>query len=134
MADLRAGGCLCGHARFEINITDSKTGTCHCRDCQKHSSAPFAIFTTVDHGAFRWLVKPQGIAKSSERAIRRFCEKCGSPLSWEGLEFPDEISVNTATFDDVSNIMPVYELYVRTRMAGIEPIKGARQYEAGGAY
>lgn len=131
MNDLRTGGCLCGAVRYEINMKDSRTGNCHCRDCQKNSGTGFMPFTNVDKGQFRWISKPEGEARASDIAVRRFCIQCGTPMSWEGEEFPDLMSVSTGTLDDPSGLEIEYEIYTRTRWACYEPVAGARQYEAG---
>ena len=132
MADLRTGGCMCGAVRYEINLDGQRTSNCHCRDCQKNSGAPFMPFTNVDIGQFRWISKPEGIGKASEAAVRRFCSKCGTPLTWEGVETPDRIAVSTGTLDDPSGLDIAYEIFTRSRWPGIQPFPGARQYEDGG--
>lgn len=131
MADLRTGGCLCGAARYEINIDGNKTGNCHCIDCQKNSGSAFMPFTNVDSGQFRWVSKPEGKYASSNFAYRRFCKECGTPLTWEGNDRLEQTSVSTCTLDDTSGIQMVYEIYTRTRLEGISPVSGARQYAAG---
>lgn len=130
MADLRQGGCLCGAARYEINLDGHETGNCHCIDCQKNSGSAFMPFSNVDSGQFRWVNKPGGIYASSEVAVRRFCEKCGTPLTWEAIERPERQSVSTGTLDDTSGIEITYEIYTRSRLPGIMSVSGARQYEA----
>ncbi len=130
--DLRQGGCLCGAVRYEINIDRHRTGNCHCRDCQKNSGGAFMPFTSVDRGQFRWLSEPHGEGRASEAAIRRFCEKCGTPMTWEGRDYPNRISVSTGTLDDVSGVEISYEIYTRSRWPGIQPVPGVRQYEADG--
>lgn len=132
MADLRMGGCMCGAVRYEINLKGHKTGNCHCRDCQKNSGAAFMPFTNVDVGQFRWISEPQGVARASEKAVRRFCHMCGTPMTWEGEEEPDGISVSTGTLDDPFDVDITYEIYTRSRWPGIQPFPGARQYEDGG--
>jgi len=132
MVDLRTGSCLCGAAKYEINIDGHKTGNCHCTDCQKNSGAAFMPFTSVDAGQFRWVNKPMGIAKTSDNAIRRFCEKCGTPITWEGKEYQDRMSVSTGTLNDVNDIEITYEIYTRSRWPNMPPISGARQYEGEG--
>lgn len=130
MVDLRQGGCLCGAARYEINLDGNKTGNCHCRDCQKNSGAPFMPFANVDSGQFRWIAKPEGVYQSSSWARRRFCMKCGTPLTWEAIERPERQSVSMCTLDDTSGVEVVYEIFTRSRVPGIQPVQGARQYEA----
>lgn len=130
MPDLRQGGCLCGAARYEINLNGNKTGNCHCRDCQKNSGAPFMPFANVDSGQFRWISEPKGVFHSSEKALRRFCEKCGTPLTWEAKARPERQSVSMCTLDDTSGLEITYEIFTRSRVPGIQPVPGARQYEA----
>ena len=72
--DLRTGGCLCGHVRYEIDMTGSRTGNCHCRDCQKNGGGPFMTFTNPRPGHLRWLQEPEGRAHASDIAVRRFYE------------------------------------------------------------
>jgi hypothetical protein len=132
MADLRTGGCMCGAVRYEMNIDGHKTGNCHCRDCQKNSGAGFMPFTNVDAGQFRWINEPEGVAKASEKAVRRFCNECGTPMTWEGEGEEDRASISTGTFDDPSGIEISYEIYTRSRWPAFKPVDGARQYEDGG--
>lgn len=132
MADLRTGGCMCGAARYEINLDGHETGNCHCRDCQKNSGTAFMPFTNVDAGQFRWISKPEGVARASEIAIRRYCKECGTPMTWEGQDFQDRASISTGTLDDLSGIQISYEIYTVSRWPGIQPVPGARQYEKEG--
>lgn len=130
MPNLRQGGCLCGAVRYEINLDGHETGNCHCIDCQKNSGSAYMPFANVDSGQFRWISKPKGAFKSSDIAVRRFCTQCGTPLTWESVESPDRQSVSIGTLDDTSGVEITYEIYTRSRLAGIQPVPGARQYEA----
>jgi len=129
MPDVRQGGCLCGAARYEINVEGHKTGNCHCVDCQKNSGAAFMPFMTVDAGQFRWLAMPSGAYVSSDKVIRRFCTVCGSPITWESKEKPDNQSVSLGSLDRVEGIEITYEIYTRSRLKNILPVAEARQYE-----
>lgn len=127
MKDIREGGCLCGAARYQIDLTGQETGNCHCRDCQKQSGAPFATVTTVKIGQLNWITEPDGKVSISKLAVRRFCSQCGTPLQWCGVDYTDTANINTATLDDVAGLDIVYEIYTRSRMAGILPVAGAMQ-------
>lgn len=133
MPDLRTGGCMCGAVRYEINLDNSRTGNCHCKDCQKNSGTGFMPFTNVDRGQFRWVTAPKGEACASDIAVRRFCKDCGSPLTWEGHSEPDRIAISTGTLDDAEGIEIVYETFTRSRWACFLPVSGARQYEGEGS-
>lgn len=130
MSDVRQGGCLCGDARYEIDLTSHETGNCHCRDCQKNCGAPFVTSTFVPANQFTWISKPFGEYSASPEAIRRFCKQCGTPLQWDGLKLENMVDINTATLDDTSNVEVSYEIFTRSRMAGIQPLPGVPQYEA----
>ena len=128
MPDLRQGGCLCGAVRYEVNLDGHKTGNCHCTDCQKNSGAAFMPFSNVDSGQFRWTKKPDGVYQSSERALRRFCTQCGTPITWEAIDRPERQSVSVGTLDNLEGIEISYEIYTKSRIEGIQPVSGARQY------
>ncbi|WP_417448785.1 GFA family protein [Kordiimonas sp.] len=128
--DLRQGGCLCGYVRYEINIEGSRTGNCHCRDCQKNGGGPFMTFTNPEDGHFRWLTEPEGRAYASDIAIRRFCIRCGTPMTWESAADANDMAVSTGTLDEPADIAIVYEIYTKSRWADIPPVPGARQYPA----
>ncbi|WP_262691798.1 GFA family protein [Kordiimonas aestuarii] len=130
--DLRTGGCLCGHVRYEINMEGSRTGNCHCRDCQKNGGGPFMTFTTPQTGHLRWISEPEGRAQASDYAMRRFCVRCGTPMTWEHLS-KDDMAVSTGTLDDPVDVTILYEIYTTSRWAGIPAIPGIRQYPRGTA-
>ncbi|MCJ9428995.1 GFA family protein [Kordiimonas marina] len=128
MADLRQGGCLCGAARYEINLDGHQTGNCHCTDCQKNSGGPFMTFTSVPEGQLRWISRPEGEARASDKAVRRFCAKCGTPLTWDGGKGNNN-NVSTGSLDDPSGLEISYEIFTDSRWATIPPLAGARQYK-----
>lgn len=127
--DVREGGCLCGAVRYRVDMTHAKHSTCHCRHCQKTHGAPFGVFTNVPVAAFTWLSRPQGEAHASSRAVRRFCKGCGTPMTWEAPEYPDQQSFSSTTLDEPGGLTVAYELYTSRRLPFIAPIAGARQYE-----
>ena len=129
--NIRTGGCMCGHTRYEIDLDGAKTGNCHCRDCQKNSGGAFMPFTSVKFGQLKWIREPEGVASISAIAKRRFCEKCGTPMTWEGVEYQHHQSVSTGTLDDPSCTRITYEIFTRSRWSGILPVEGALQVEDG---
>lgn len=131
MANIQRGGCMCGATRYEIDMTRAKTGNCHCTDCQKNSGCAFMPFTSVKYGQLTWTNEPQGVASVSAEAKRRFCSKCGTPMTWEGVEYQHHQSVSTGTLDDPSCTRITYEIYTRSRWPGIMPVEGALQFEDG---
>src|ERR1700744_1109067 len=93
------GGCLCGAVRFEVSAQATDSGYCHCRMCQKNSGAPVVAWATFPAEAFEWTQGTPGSFRSSPAALRRFCTACGSYMVFSRDDHPEEISVNTASFD-----------------------------------
>ncbi|WP_020399155.1 GFA family protein [Kordiimonas gwangyangensis] len=127
MSTIKAGSCLCGHVRYEIDMAGSRTGNCHCRDCQKNGGGPFMTFTTPKPGKFKWIVEPEGRAQASDFAMRRFCTHCGTPMTWEHLS-KDDMAVSTGTLDDPSGVEIIYEIYTKSRWPVIPPMPGVDQF------
>jgi len=131
MSNVQQGGCRCGFARYEIDLSGANTLNCHCSDCQKHLGAPFSVFTMVPSSQFKWLTKPTGLIAFSEMANRVFCNKCGTYLKWEGVDSTQEAEINAMTLDNPSSVKVDVEIFVRTRLSWLKPLAGVAQYEAG---
>lgn len=133
-SNVRQGGCLCGHVRYEIDMTGSRTGNCHCRDCQKNGGGPFMTFTNPVKGHLRWISEPEGQAHASDIAVRRFCDRCGTPMTWESLANRNDMAVSSGTLDDPSGVEIIYEIYTKSRWPVIPPLPGVDQFkESNGA-
>ncbi len=131
MANIQRGGCRCGAAQYEIDLSGENTLICHCIDCQKHLGAAFSVFTVVPHNQFKWIRKPTGIIAFSDTAKRLFCRECGTYLKWEGTSSTDEAEINAMTLNDPSLVTVNEEIFVRSRLNWIKPLERVPQYEAG---
>ena len=131
MSKIRQGGCLCGAARYEVDITNHETGNCHCSLCQNHTGSAYLTVTCVAVDQFNWISKPTGEYASSPNVIRRFCTKCGTPITWESTDYPNIANFGTGTLEDKSDIVIHHEIYTDNRMNGVQPVPGARQMRQG---
>jgi len=131
MANIQEGGCRCGAARYEVDLTNAHTLNCHCRDCQQHLGAPFSVFSVVPASQLKWLKEPAGTVAFSKLANRLFCLFCGTYLKWEGIDTADEAEINTMTLDNPSAVSVDEEIFTRSRLAWIKPIEGIPQHKAG---
>ncbi|NVJ99740.1 MAG: GFA family protein [Alphaproteobacteria bacterium] len=131
MRTIATGGCRCGAARYEIDLSGAHTLACHCRDCQQHLGAPFSLFSVVPSRQFRWTKAPSGKAAFSDVADRLFCERCGTYLKWEGRNSENEAEINSMTLDNPALVCVDEEIYTRSRLSWIKPLEGVPQYEAG---
>ena len=53
MSNRLDGGCLCGSVRYSCEAEPLLTAICHCPDCQKQTSAPFAVVVAVPKGSLQ---------------------------------------------------------------------------------
>jgi len=77
------GRCLCGAVRFAVSGTLREVVSCHCGQCRR-SHGHYSAYTAAaqERIAFE---NDDGLAwfRSSARARRGFCNRCGSSLFWE---------------------------------------------------
>lgn len=110
------GGCLCGKIRFRVTAAPLDSGYCHCRMCQRNSGAPVVAWVTFPTSCFEWIAGEAAEYPSSAHATRRFCASCGSYLVFFSTKSPNEISVNTASFDAPEAFPPRKHIFVESRI------------------
>src|ERR1700728_2436287 len=111
MMSVHDGGCLCGKLRFRVTAPMLESGYCHCRMCQKNSGAPVVAWATFPATHFSWIAGQPGTFTSSAHGKRLFCANCGSYLVFLSANYPAEVSVNTASFDDPGDFPPQMHIF-----------------------
>jgi hypothetical protein len=106
----RRGGCLCGEVRFLARGEPLWVAHCHCESCRRATSAAFATYAGYPRDAVRWTAAQPAQYPSSPGVVRRFCPRCGSPMSFEGERFAGELHLFLASFEDPASLEP--ELHV----------------------
>lgn len=104
---VHAGGCLCGRVRFEAIEEPRSVFYCHCFSCRRQTGAVvacFAAFRASDR--FRWVAAAPAVFHSSPGVTRKFCPHCGTPISYQAVQYPDEIHLNTGCFDHPEVLVP----------------------------
>lgn len=109
------GGCLCGAVRFSAAGGMRGVNHCHCESCRRATSSPFTTWFTVRAADLAWTGRPQDFA-SSPGVTRRFCPRCGSPLSYETADRPGEVDLYAASLDDSSGVAPEFHSFWAERI------------------
>lgn len=123
------GQCLCGEVRYEAHGEPFNATLCHCTDCRKASGAPALAWFSVPTDALRWTAGRPRLYRSSSAAVRGFCAACGTTLTWQSDEWPDEIDVTIASLDDPEALPPADHTFVRSRLGWIKVCDGLPEYE-----
>jgi hypothetical protein len=125
------GGCACGAVRYRLESAPSDTGWCHCRLCQRVSGAPAMVFSTVPARDF--VITSGGDAVGSVALTsfgrRRFCTRCGTPLTIAVDHQPETIDFPVATLDDPDVVAPGFRIFRASRIAWFETADDLPRHE-----
>ncbi len=110
------GRCLCGDVRFAVAGAMRGRNHCHCDSCRRATSSPFTTWFTVARADLRWTGSALRAFASTPGVTRRFCGRCGSPLSDETEKRLDEIDLYAASLDDPSGFAPEFHSHWDERL------------------
>ena len=102
-ANRLTGGCQCGAVRFRVTGNPGTSSVCHCRMCQKASSAPFLALVGPGENPVSWTRGAPAWFQSSNKARRGFCAVCGTPLAYDA---PDGLALCVIAFDEPDRVAP----------------------------
>lgn len=122
------GGCLCGDVRFEIVSAPKLTEYCHCTTCRKASGSPVMAWAGVASDGFKLLKGEPAVYASSPGVERGFCGRCGTTLSIYSAQFPEEIYVSIASFDDADAVAPEVHIWREERLGWLETSDDSPRY------
>lgn len=117
----RQGSCRCGRVSFVVKGKATRIGICHCKDCRVESGSAFTYFGIWPADQF---------TTAGDTTVfegRRFCPFCGSRL-FAYNETEAEIKFGSLS-DAPTDLVPVYELWVKRREPWLAPIDGAEQFD-----
>jgi hypothetical protein len=105
-----AGGCACGHLRYEIAAEPVFQNDCQCRQCQQTSGTGHGSYLTfagskavkLDGRATHWDMK----GDSGNVKTRGFCPVCGSPVYLTFAAMPEFFTIHAASLDDPGRYRP----------------------------
>jgi hypothetical protein len=71
----------------------------------------------------------EDVGSSGLKVLRRYCPRCGSPLTTEPDLTPDVMFVKAGGINSNEWFHPVLELIVERRRPWVSPVTGATQFE-----
>jgi hypothetical protein len=110
------GGCLCGAVRFEARPERREGYYCHCRMCQLAFGNTRASFINLRKDQVTWSGTAPTEYASSSFALRGFCNRCGTPLSF-AYDGSLRMDLSVGSFDDPAALTPVSHFAVESRVA-----------------
>ena len=125
------GGCFCGDIRYEAAGAAFHESNCHCSICRRTTGAPFVTWFTVNRPEFRILAGEPRQFGSTEQATRSFCPRCGTQLTFEHRDFPNEIDVTACSLDDPASLLPKMHIHASSRLPWIKLADRLPEYPEG---
>ncbi|HYZ61376.1 MAG TPA: GFA family protein [Acetobacteraceae bacterium] len=122
------GGCLCGHVRYEAGGEPFHPTICHCTMCRKAAGAPMVAWFSVPRTGYRLVAGVPARYASSPHAVRSFCPRCGTPLTFESTAYPEEIDITTASLDEPEAMPPADHTHVATRLPWVRLADALPEY------
>ncbi len=125
------GGCLCSAVRYRVGGTPSYSIVCHCNTCRKACGAPSVAWLTFARHEFQLLRGTPRAFNSSPGVLRKFCETCGTALTFESERYPASIDVTTASMDDAGLFPPTREVWLEHKIVWEAPNSQLAAYPKG---
>ncbi len=120
------GGCLCGAARYRVDMQPLAVNACHCMDCKRSSGGAHATFlhlqrekVTLESGDLARFRKTGDSGREIDIAR---CAQCGTRLWHEPLAAPQLMFMAAGTLDDASWVVPTSHIWT-SRMAPNFPLE-----------
>ncbi len=85
--------------RYESAVPIRDVHYCHCRMCQRAFGNVFALFGSFPLASFRFVSGAPRWYRSSDIAMRGFCERCGTPLVMRHIPEADHVGVSIGSLD-----------------------------------
>ena len=119
MENTAKGSCFCGAVQFSIDLPTLWCAHCHCTMCRRAHGAGFVTWVGVPRSSFHLVAGDEVLTrfKSSAKATRSFCSRCGSTLLFESERWPGEVHVVLANFDTPIDREPAANVYWSDRVA-----------------
>ncbi len=123
------GGCFCGAVRFEVAGEAFHSTVCHCADCRRVAGAPMVAWFSVKLADFRITAGVPKRFRSSAQVERRFCGECGTGLTYQHADLPEELDVATCSLDAPEAMPPQDHSWTSSQLPWVKLADGLAAFE-----
>jgi len=109
------GSCLCGGVKFKTNGFHRHVSNCHCIQCMK-THGNFGAYTALKDVNVKFLTKRTlKWFKSSKKAQRGFCKKCGASIFFK-MNKSSTISISAGIFDKSLKLKTIRNIFTKNKL------------------
>ena len=130
--DTLTGRCMCSAVTYKITENPMVDGLCHCNRCRPQSGSAFSTIIFIHRSAMTITGETavfDDIGTSGLRVLRRYCPRCGSPLTTEPDLTPDLMMVKVGTLDSNEWFHPVWGAVCGPAQVLGQPGSRAKQFD-----
>ena len=107
--------CLCGGIQLKTKGPLRHVSNCHCRQCMK-THGNYAAYTNALEKDIKFIKKRTlKWFKSSKKARRGFCNKCGASIFFKFLG-SDDISIAAGMFQNPTKLKTTINIFVKGKL------------------
>jgi hypothetical protein len=107
--------CLCGGIQLKTKGPLRHVSNCHCRQCMK-THGNYAAYTNALEKDIKFIKKRTlKWFKSSKKARRGFCNKCGASIFFKFLG-SDDISIAAGMFQNPTKLKTTKNIFVKGKL------------------
>ncbi|NNJ66213.1 MAG: GFA family protein [Xanthomonadales bacterium] len=127
----RQGGCMCGAVRYVATGEPFSVAHCHCHSCRKHTGAPVVTLAGYLEEQVEFGGDERSRYESTPGAMRGYCRKCGTPLTWEGDggELGQIVELHLSTFDEPETLAPTAHAFYPERLPWFDIVDDLPRYD-----
>ena len=127
------GSCQCGQVTITIKQPPKAVFACHCRECQKLSTAPLSVTAIFDQDniAFSGELKSwQRMADSGNKNEAKFCPDCGNRIYHVNPDEPTSIKLKLkpVNIEDDHIFEPQAHLWVGEKLSWVQIPEGMKTF------
>ena len=105
--------------------SDLHQANCHCANCRRAAGAQAVAWITVKLSEFAFEKGEPKRYKTDTGAYRTFCDSCGTSLTYENDERPDEIDITTGSLDDPEHFPPNRDVFPEEKLSWVPLVDGS---------
>jgi hypothetical protein len=113
-ANLKAGGCQCGAAKYELKFEKLISWVCHCHGCQKKTASSFGISVPVRRSDLCISGVLKSFQYTSDKGTSYRClfrSSCGTRMYHESGSNSEYVTLQGGTLDDSSPLNPLAHVW-----------------------
>ena len=131
MSETMTGSCLCGAVTYTISGEVIAAANCHCNTCKKNTGAAFSTLIVVSEDDLHIDDPEKKLVeyRVSDKAVKHFCSKCGTPIYNSHVAFPGFAMVLAGSLDQPCKVAPNTNFFCSRMLPWVNDIADLENFD-----